>query len=182
MDLKKHRPPPERAEKGVFILKGPCSAGSQCRRYASGGPVGFAACGKCVFHLDCVPSAADVCVQCHVAVGTLDTAPFRHCFRRGCNAKAQGLCKNCAAALTHAVKKRTDMLGTVTAQSLTDYVAQNPGYTDLPRVLVSLCASLMRTALHADWQYDVRPSGDMCVLLPRAPTPGQPNRSFVIPR
>ena len=175
MDLKKHRPPPERAEKGIFILKGPCSAGSQCHRYASGGPVGFAACGKCVFHLDCAQKAEDVCVQCHVAVGALDTAPFRQCFRRGCAAKAQGLCKNCAAALTHAVKKRADMLGTVTAQSLTDYVAQNPGYTDLPRVLVSICASLMRTALHADWQYDVRPSGDMCVLLPRAPTPGQPN-------
>lgn len=178
MDLKKHRPLSEKPEKGIFILKGACAAGSQCRHYATGGPVGFSACEKCVFHLDCAQGPADVCVQCHVTVGVLDTAPFRRCFRRGCAAKAQGLCKNCTAALTHAVKKRADMLGTVSAQSLEDYIAQNPGYSDLPRALVSICASLMRTALHADWQYDVRPSGDMWVPCPPPPParPGVPAR------
>ena len=54
------------------------------------------------------------------------------------------------------------MLGTLTAQSLEDCCAE-PGLHRPARVLVSICASLLRTALHADWQYDVRPSGDMCV-------------------
>lgn len=181
MDLEKHGPVSERAKRDTFILKGECAAGSQCRHYALGAPAGFSACGKCIFHLGCTKGPEEMCTQCHVAVGTLDTTPFRQCFRRGCAAKAQGLCKNCSAALLHAVKKRTDMLGTMSSQALVDYVAQTPGYSDLPRAVVSICAALVRTALCTDWQYDVRPSGDMCAppapphSLPQRPPAGPPD-------
>ena len=79
-----------------FILSEKCAA-TKCLHSIHGNSAGVAGCGNCLFHLACTENIAPStpCVNCHIAIGPLDTKIFTTCLRSGCSKKACGLCKEC---------------------------------------------------------------------------------------